>query len=135
MYIEELFPTFQLCVSGFGVSIEPAILDFLKHVPIHAFDENNSSPQPPTPGSLTTPVSKLDVSGGRTMTRALSVSSLPYTFTPMVSVIEQSWEQSEVENKFLSAAKHYAVKVRYGGMSFWIASLELYRKEHLYNYT
>ncbi len=93
------------------MSVEPAVLDFLKHIPtLHAFDENITSSLQCNRGSLTTTMPPGE-RGDKDAIRAPSVSPLPYTLTPMVSVTEQSWEQNEVENKLLTTAKHYAVKV------------------------
>lgn len=92
---EEVFSTAQLTMSGCGVHMEPAVLDFLRHFPPRT-PLNPETPSPPSPPTEPAP--------------------LPYTLTPTVSVVDEpSWEPELVEageNRILKLATSYAIRVR-----------------------
>ena len=104
-----MFPTVQLNLSGFGLSLEPLILQFFNYFPHHVINGSQSSFH----GSTNPHVGAGEMGGKLQQEHdpVTPVSSLPYTLTPTPSVVEQNCEQPPVENELLTILKIYALKV------------------------
>eukprot|EP00731_Ephydatia_muelleri_P030160 Em0021g683a len=92
---EKMFPVLQLSISGFGVSLEPAFLDYIRALPLHLLTV------PPT-GRATEDAHTLEVFPSMTS----AASSTPLA-TPL-SVIEQAQEHSD----WLSVVRIVVVKIK-----------------------
>lgn len=122
-----MFPTLQVSVSGFGVSLDPAVLKYAQHLLSQLTAVATTLATTPglstdTPGD--TELTRGGGGGGKQQQRRQpspaagggSVASLPYTFTPTTSLTEESVSVvTPVESRLVAAVKMYAVKVRLWG--------------------
>lgn len=97
------------------MSLSPAVLTFIKQFPLHALNGDNvpchSSSGTESADPWTVGVT-VDGSGQhQNLGSAPSSYSLPYTLTPSPSTTERSMSLKLPENKLLSLAKIYAIKV------------------------
>ena len=101
----QMFPTLQLSISGFCLSLEPVVLEFLQLLSfhsLHALSVIAAHPDAATSSSCPN--------------KTMMQMDLPYTLTPTASVADEeedgNWEHwTGEQNSILSAAKLYAVKV------------------------
>lgn len=89
-----MFPTFQLSVSGFAACFDPALLQFVKELPLGAYAAGTNVSHT----NETTQIPELP-----------SFQTTPTITTP--SVIDDEAKESEKVN-ILSLVKGYATKVR-----------------------
>ena len=117
---DEMFPTVKLNVLGCGLVLEPTLLEFLKHLPLQAW--NAPAQNTPPSGSGGGGGGAVGVSSSLVMTRDSGVPAsptplLPYTLTPTLSVTDQSDDDEggdgEEKDRLLSTIKCYAIKVSY----------------------
>ena len=90
-----MFPTFQLNVSGFSVCLDPALLQFVKQLPLEAYGAGTNIIRTPEVVQL-----PLELS---------AVQTTPTIATPSV-IAEEA--QDSIKPNFLSYIKSYATKVR-----------------------
>ncbi len=110
-----MFPTVKLTILGCGFVVNPTLLEFIKHLPLHSWSSFGAQDTPPEGrGGMVGGSSAPLVHEGT----AVAPAPLPYTLTPTVSVTEEEegegGEGQEGESKILSMARVYAVKVTYG---------------------